>query len=211
MPERHDRQLRGRVEDLEVLARLGATVEQVGLREVAGDRVAELLCAVRAEGEPRLERTERPRVLQGDVDGMQLVTIGVDPDRDWITLAVVDAHTTGVIAEAKFPATSDGYRDAVDMVDAHSSETERAWAIEGSASYGRGLAAMLAHRGEWVMPAKVYLSSPPHGDFRAMPARGGGLAMLKWISSFPGNPVEHGISAGRQCVDRGPAGPGDDL
>ncbi|MEA2231672.1 MAG: alanine dehydrogenase, partial [Solirubrobacteraceae bacterium] len=29
------------------------------------------------------------------------------------------------------------------------------------------------HRGEWVMPAKIYLDSPPYGDFRAMPARGG--------------------------------------
>lgn len=47
-------------------------------------------------------------------------------------------------------------------------------------------------RGEWVMPAKVYLDSPPHGDFRAMPARGGDLAMLKWISSFPHNP-ERGL------------------
>jgi alanine dehydrogenase len=44
-------------------------------------------------------------------------------------------------------------------------------------------------RGEWVMPAKVYLDSPPYGDFRAMPARGGDLAILKWISSFPGNPA----------------------
>jgi alanine dehydrogenase len=44
------------------------------------------------------------------------------------------------------------------------------------------------HAGEWVMPAKVYLPSPPHGDFRAMPARGDGLALLKWITSFPGNP-----------------------
>jgi len=43
-------------------------------------------------------------------------------------------------------------------------------------------------RGEWVMPSKVYLDSPPYGDFRAMPARGGELAMLKWISSFPDNP-----------------------
>lgn len=43
-------------------------------------------------------------------------------------------------------------------------------------------------RGAWVMPAKVYLQSPPWGDFRAMPARGGGVALLKWITSFPGNP-----------------------
>jgi ornithine cyclodeaminase/alanine dehydrogenase-like protein (mu-crystallin family) len=43
------------------------------------------------------------------------------------------------------------------------------------------------HRGEWQMPAKVYLQSPPFGDFRAMPARGDGLALLKWITSFPGN------------------------
>src|SRR6059058_6097475 len=51
------------------------------------------------------------------------------------------------------------------------------------------------HRGEWRMPAKVYLDSPPHGDFRAMPALGGELAMLKWISSFPGNPRDHGLPA----------------
>ena len=43
-------------------------------------------------------------------------------------------------------------------------------------------------RGEWVMPSKVYLESPGYGDFRAMPARGGELAILKWISSFPSNP-----------------------
>jgi alanine dehydrogenase len=47
-------------------------------------------------------------------------------------------------------------------------------------------------RGEWVMPAKVYVDSPPAGDFRAMPARGGGLAMLKWVTSFPRNP-ERGL------------------
>ncbi len=44
------------------------------------------------------------------------------------------------------------------------------------------------HRGDWEMPAKVYLPCPPAGDFRAMPARGDGLALLKWICSFPGNP-----------------------
>ncbi|QEC46294.1 ornithine cyclodeaminase family protein [Baekduia soli] len=50
--------------------------------------------------------------------------------------------------------------------------------------------AFTRHRaGEWSMPAKVYLQSPPHGDFRAMPALGDGLAILKWISSFPDNPA----------------------
>jgi ornithine cyclodeaminase/alanine dehydrogenase-like protein (mu-crystallin family) len=48
------------------------------------------------------------------------------------------------------------------------------------------------HRGDWTMPAKVYLQSPPYGDFRAMPALGGGFALLKWITSFPGNPA-HGL------------------
>ncbi len=46
------------------------------------------------------------------------------------------------------------------------------------------------HAGEWIMPAKVYLESPPYGDFRAMPARGGDLALLKWVTSFPGNPAQ---------------------
>lgn len=37
------------------------------------------------------------------------------------------------------------------------------------------------------MPAKVYLASSPYGDFRAMPAHGSGVAILKWVSSFPSN------------------------
>ena len=43
--------------------------------------------------------------------------------------------------------------------------------------------------GEWAMPPKVYLDASPNGDFRAMPARGGGLAILKWVTSFPSNPA----------------------
>ena len=46
--------------------------------------------------------------------------------------------------------------------------------------------------GDWVMPPKVYLDAPPNGDFRAMPARGSGLAILKWATSFPRNP-ERGL------------------
>jgi len=50
--------------------------------------------------------------------------------------------------------------------------------------------AFVAHyRGEWTMPPKVYLTNYPAGDFRAMPALGGGHALLKWVTSFPGNPA----------------------
>ncbi|MGZ5359886.1 MAG: ornithine cyclodeaminase family protein [Solirubrobacterales bacterium] len=52
--------------------------------------------------------------------------------------------------------------------------------------------------GEWEMPPKVYVDAPPHGDFRAMPARGDGYALVKWVTSFPGNsarglPVVRGV------------------
>ncbi len=52
-----------------------------------------------------------------------------------------------------------------------------------------GQALLRFHAGEWAMPAKVYLDSPPYGDFRAMPAIGDGLAVVKWVTSFPGNPA----------------------
>jgi ornithine cyclodeaminase/alanine dehydrogenase-like protein (mu-crystallin family) len=49
--------------------------------------------------------------------------------------------------------------------------------------------AFVAHfRGEWTMPPKVYVTNYPAGDFRAMPALGSGHALLKWVTSFPGNP-----------------------
>lgn len=57
-------------------------------------------------------------------------------------------------------------------------------------------------RGEWTMPSKVYLFSPPFGDFRAMPAIGDGLAIVKWVSSFPSN-FDRGLATihGLLCVN----------
>jgi ornithine cyclodeaminase/alanine dehydrogenase-like protein (mu-crystallin family) len=40
------------------------------------------------------------------------------------------------------------------------------------------------------MPPKVYVPAYPEGDFRAMPALGAGHALLKWVTSFPGNPAQ---------------------
>jgi alanine dehydrogenase len=66
-------------------------------------------------------------------------------------------------------------------------------AVDPSAAVDAVRAAFLAHaRGEWLMPSKVYVPAPPDGDFRAMPARGGGYAVLKWVTSFPRNP-ERGL------------------
>jgi alanine dehydrogenase len=66
-------------------------------------------------------------------------------------------------------------------------------AVDPAAAFEAVRAAFLAHaRGEWFMPYKVYVAAPPDGDFRAMPARGGGYAVLKWVTSFPGNP-ERGL------------------
>jgi ornithine cyclodeaminase/alanine dehydrogenase-like protein (mu-crystallin family) len=45
-------------------------------------------------------------------------------------------------------------------------------------------------RGAWTMPPKVYVPAYPAGDFRAMPALGGGHSLLKWVTSFPGNPTK---------------------
>jgi ornithine cyclodeaminase/alanine dehydrogenase-like protein (mu-crystallin family) len=67
-------------------------------------------------------------------------------------------------------------------------------AVEAAVSPERAVDAVreafVAHaRGEWSMPAKVYVTNYPAGDFRAMPVLGGGHALLKWITSFPGNPA----------------------
>ena len=66
--------------------------------------------------------------------------------------------------------------------------------VERAVSPERALAAVreafVAYaRGEWTMPPKVYVPAYPAGDFRAMPALGGGHALLKWVTSFPGNPA----------------------
>jgi alanine dehydrogenase len=73
----------------------------------------------------------------------------------------------------------------------------RAADVEAAVSPGRAVEAVrqafLAYaRGEWSMPPKVYVPAYPAGDFRAMPALGAGHALLKWVTSFPGNPA-HGL------------------
>ena len=62
-------------------------------------------------------------------------------------------------------------------------------AVDPSDAVAAAHEAFVEHaQGNWVMPSKVYLSAQ-NGDFRAMPAGGGGFAVLKWVNSYPANPA----------------------
>lgn len=77
--------------------------------------------------------------------------IGIDPDRDKITAAVIEAHTTGVLATEVFAATKAGYEDLLEWAEAHSEAGERAFVVEGTRSYGAGVTRALEGAGEWVL------------------------------------------------------------
>ena len=64
-------------------------------------------------------------------------------------------------------------------------------AVSPHEAYDAVKAAFIAHaKGDWTMLPKLYVTSSANGDFRAMPATGGGHAVLKWVTSFPGNPAK---------------------
>src|SRR3954452_21524709 len=76
--------------------------------------------------------------------------VGVDPHRDSHALAVVHVRSGVVVFEATVAASSEGYRHALQLVDAHASG-RRAFAVEGSGSFGAGLTRFLTSRGERVL------------------------------------------------------------
>ena len=77
-------------------------------------------------------------------------TIGIDPDRDWITASIVDTATTGELTSARFGTTSMGYAQLLQWINQHTS-AERAWVVEGTGSYGAGVTNYLSEAGEWVI------------------------------------------------------------
>jgi len=77
--------------------------------------------------------------------------IGVDTHRDAHSLAVVAAANGGVVlVEPSLSACPRGYSRALALAQAHAAGA-RAFAIEGTGSYGAGLARFLAERGERVL------------------------------------------------------------
>ena len=75
--------------------------------------------------------------------------VGVDTHADSHTLAVVDAVMRQTRRVVTIPATRRGYREALGSVGRYA-PGGRVWALEGSGSYGAGLAGFLAERGERV-------------------------------------------------------------
>jgi transposase len=76
--------------------------------------------------------------------------IGVDTHRDRHALSLVGCPSGGQLAETLIGADERGYRAALSFARERASG-RRAWAIEGSGSYGKGLARYLAAEGERVL------------------------------------------------------------
>jgi transposase len=75
--------------------------------------------------------------------------IGVDPHRDVHAIAVVEVRTGGVVYEAAIAASTSGYRRALELA-IEQAGGRRAFAVEGSGSFGAGLTRFLVGKGETV-------------------------------------------------------------
>jgi transposase len=76
--------------------------------------------------------------------------VGVDTHRDEHMLAVVAAAAGAAVAGRSVRASARGYRETLRFAEQYAAG-RRAWAIEGTGSYGAGLARYLAEHGETVL------------------------------------------------------------
>src|SRR6266536_6225260 len=76
--------------------------------------------------------------------------VGVDTHLDEHVLAIVAAPSGALVAQRAVPASACGYAAALRFA-ADKGSGARVWAIEGTGSYGAGLARFLAGRGEVVL------------------------------------------------------------
>jgi len=76
--------------------------------------------------------------------------IGVDPHRDTHALAVVDVRSGAVLFEATALADGEGYESVLRLANQHA-PGRRAFAVEGTGSFGAGLARFLVSQEERVL------------------------------------------------------------
>jgi transposase len=84
-------------------------------------------------------------MLAEQVDGV----IGVDTHRDTLAAAAV-TRLGGVLAQITTSADAAGYRRLLDFAHLQL-PGRRCWAVEGTGSFGAGLAGFLLQQGEWVV------------------------------------------------------------
>jgi transposase len=76
--------------------------------------------------------------------------VGVDPHRDTHALAIVEVRTGGVVFEGSVAASSGGYAAALELARQHA-PGRRAFAVEGTGSFGAGLTRFLVGQDERVL------------------------------------------------------------
>lgn len=76
--------------------------------------------------------------------------VGVDPHRDSHALAVVEVQSGAIVFESAVVADNDGYAQALELVEVHA-PGRRAFAVEGTGSFGAGLTRFLTRRNERVL------------------------------------------------------------
>jgi transposase len=81
--------------------------------------------------------------------------IGVDTHLDEHVLAIVAAPSGAVVAPRSIQASARGYATPLRFA-ATETKGARMWAIEGTGSYGAGLARFLAGRGETVLEIRLH-------------------------------------------------------
>src|SRR4051794_41902516 len=95
-------------------------------------------------------------------DGLDYV-VGVDPHRDEHAVGVVEVRSGVVVFESSVTADSGGYAEALRVAERHA-PGRRAFAVEGTGSYGAGLARFLADHGEQGFEVgRLRRGGPPGG------------------------------------------------
>ena len=73
--------------------------------------------------------------------------VGVDTHRDEQAFAVLEVRSGGVVLEATAEASREGYAALLRLAEEHA-PGRRAFAVEGTGSFGAGLARFVAARGD---------------------------------------------------------------
>jgi transposase len=125
--------------------------------------------------------------------------IGVDTHRDAHALAVLAAGSGGVVlVEPRLPASPAGYRRALALVQGHAPGA-RAFAIEGTGSYGAGLARFLLEQRERVHEVeRPQRARPDRGKSDVLDAVRAARGLLG--AERPGEPRAAGRRAALQAL-----------